>query len=321
MGEFVLPEMIVDALYSTFSQGVEPHFARYVREHRTQRWLMFSDYVLKHPGRPNGVFAFTLAPGGLHLEAITSDLTSKALRDFKDVREVSAPMMRLLKDPRLFTFCFIVKPSRVITRNVETLRQLLDQSIAMMERWQDADVHKHIIDSFKAMRRKADSQSFNVRLMDNIILATSLATFLTSIICKYEKAERIGWFSDRDSITTAHHSIANHMYAINVSACCQRLLDGWHGPQLGLNGPVPEGDPLWCDAHMRVPDYFAGALSAWNIEQNILVSDIPKYRQMLLEAVVDQPNLQILRLNFDWPTEGLIVSASRIMISRRQSET
>jgi len=209
-----------------------------------------------------------------------------------------------------------VNPKRVVTRNVGVLRRLLDQSIAMMERWEDAASHRHIINDFKSMRRKANSQSFNVRLIDNIILATSLATFLTYIICKCERAERVGWFSDRDSITTAHQSIANHMFSVDVSACCQRLLNGWRGPELGLNGPVPEDKEPWCDADLRVPDYFAGALSAWNIEQNGLVADIPKYRQVMLEAVVDCPNVQILRLNFDWQDSNLRVSVSRVELSR-----
>ena len=93
----MLPEMIVDALYSTFSQSAESRFNRYVQHYKTSRWLMFSDYVLKHPGRPHDVFAVTLGPGGRHLAGITEDITTRALRDFKDIREVSAPMMHLLR--------------------------------------------------------------------------------------------------------------------------------------------------------------------------------------------------------------------------------
>jgi hypothetical protein len=313
----MLPEMIVDALHSTIAQGIEPEFASYIQQHRTRRWLMFSDYVLKHPGRPNDVFAFTLVPGGTHLESVTAALTSGAIRDFKDVRKISKPMLSLLTDRRLYTFCFIVKPSRVITRNVTTLRRMLDNTIAMMEQWKDAGSHVEIIKQFKAMRRKADAQSFNVRLVDNIILATTLASFLTYIICKYVRAERIGWFSDRDSITTAHQSIASHFYSVNVSACCQRLMHDWPGPELGLNGAVEEGRSLWCDAHLRVPDYFAGTISAWNIEQHSLVSEAPKYTQVLMEAVADQRNVHIMRLTFDWKNDRLGVSASRVMVSHK----
>jgi hypothetical protein len=157
---------------------------------------------------------------------VTAALTSGAIRDFKDVREVSEPMVKLLADTRLFTFCFIIKPSRVITRNVATLRQMLDQTIAMMERWEDAKSHAEIIKKFKAMRKSADAKSFSVRLVDNIILSTALASFLTYLVCKHVRAERVGWFSDRDSITTSHQGIGEYFYGVNVSACCQRLMNG-----------------------------------------------------------------------------------------------
>jgi len=93
----VLPEMIVDALYSTFSQSAESRFNRYVQHYKTSRWLMFSDYVLKHPGRPHDVFAFTLVPGGRHLAGITEDITTRALRGDECL---NASWFRTLNDVR-----------------------------------------------------------------------------------------------------------------------------------------------------------------------------------------------------------------------------
>jgi hypothetical protein len=90
---------------------------------------------------------------------------------------------------------------------------------------------------------------------------------------------------------------------------------------LGLNGPVEEGGSLWCDAYLRVPDYFAGAISAWNIEKNSLVSDSTKYNQVLVEAVADKPNVHIIRLNADWHDDELALSASRVEVSRRRQSS
>jgi hypothetical protein len=68
----------------------------------------------------------------------------------------------------------------------------------------------------KAMRRKAAAKGFNVRLFDNIIVAATLAGFISYLICKTRRAARIGWFSDRDSITAAHEAFAHHLYAARV---------------------------------------------------------------------------------------------------------
>jgi hypothetical protein len=67
-----------------------------------------------------------------------------------------------------------------------------------------------------------------------------------------------------------------------------------------------------------VPDHFAGAVSAWDIEQHLLVSDAPKYSQVLLEGIADRPNVCIVRMNFDWQSDQLAVSASHVTISRKQ---
>ena len=316
----MLPEMIVDAVRSTISQGIEAHFADHMERHRATRWLVFSDYVLRQPNRPNDVFAFTLMPGGKELESLIAEFPVIATRDFKDVRTVSESMLTLLCDERLFTICFIANPSRRITRNVATLRGMLDQTIAMMERWQDANCHAEMIGKFKAMRNKAESEGFNVRLLDDILVATSLAALLVVLICKQARAERIGWFSDRDSITTAHQSIANYFYGVNVSAFCQRLMDGWRGPELGINGSVEEGGSLWCDSFLRIPDYCAGAISAWSIDQNKLPSEPQKYLQVLSEGIAGQSNIHLIRLNFEWQNERLEVSSSRVLVSRSPGE-
>jgi hypothetical protein len=59
------------------------------------------------------------------------------------------------------------------------------------------------------------------------------------------------------------------------------------------------------------------ALSAWKIDQNALVSDAPKYKQVFMKAVVNQPNAHVIPLNFDWKDDQLAVSASRVTVSRQ----
>ena len=313
----MLPETIIDALYSTVSQGIEKPFADYVKNHDTSRWLLFSDYVLKQPDRPNDVFAFTLMPGGQHLDSLLAEFSATATRDFKKTRTVSDSMTRLLTDKRLVTFCFVLDPARVIIGNVVNLRGMLDGTLAMMEKWEDAGKHQGLINKFRALRRKAESQSFNIRLLDDIIVATTLAAFVTFMVCKHTNVERIGWFSDRDNITTAHQRIAEVFYSVNVSSCCQRLMKGWSGPPtLGINGAVAGGNPLWCDDFLRVPDYFAGAVSAWHIEQSALSSDLSKYSQVLLEAVADKPNVHIIKLNIELQGEQLNVRSSCVVLTR-----
>ena len=138
------------------------------------------------------------------------------------------------------------------------------------------------------------------------MLAAAFAGFLTYLICAARRTSRVGWFSDRDSIITSHKAFAHHLYASNVIVFSERYFKGWPGPSLGVNGSVEEGGTLWCDPILRVPEYVAGTVSAWNVEQNT-IPEARKYRQLLTEGIASNPNVQLLRLIFK--CEGDLISA------------
>ncbi len=312
----MIPDLIVDALSSTFAGHMDDALRRHVQRHQTDRWLLFSDYVLRQRDRHNDTFAFSIMPGGDHLPALTEDIARRADRDLKDAREVSEPMRELLADPRIMTFCFILPRKRTLSRNAATTLQMIENLLSTMEAWQDRDVHAPIIERMKKLREKSRSQSFNVGLMDDIILATALAAFLSVRICMATPVARVGWFSDRDKITTAHSNIANDFYCINVSAFCQRLMNGWRGPELSVCAPAEPGAKLWCDAQLRIPDHFAGVVSAWDLGTNQIPAASGKYMPVLTEVIADRPNVHLVKLTPSWLEERFYLHASRVAVSR-----
>lgn len=312
----MLPDLIVDALTGTFAGHMDGTIKRYVERYQTDRWLIFSDYVLRQRDRHNDTFAFSIMPGGDYHPGLTEDIARRADRDLKDAREVSEPMRELLVDPRILTFCFILPRKRTLSRNATASLKMIENSLAMMEAWHDRDVHAPIIDRMKKLREKSRSQAFNVGLMDDIILATTLAGFLSVRLCMATPVARIGWFSDRDKITTAHSNIANDFYCVNVSAFCQRLMNGWRGPELLVCAPAAPGSKLWCDAQLRVPDHFAGVVSAWDLGANQIPVASGKYMPVLTEVIADRPNVHLVKLIPAWQEEILQLQASRVVVSR-----
>jgi hypothetical protein len=308
--------MIFDALRAGVSGDVGARFEAYVSAHATDRWLLFSDYVLGQPGRPNDVFAFSVAPAGDYFTRLIQDFQAKAKRDFKDVKVVSEPMMELLRDRRLFTFCFLVDPSRIVTRNAATIRGMFDRSIDRLNGKPDRALRERDIKTLKAMRSKAASPGFNVRLFDNIVLAAAFAGFLTYLISVTQRASRVGWFSDRDSIITSHKAFAHYLYASNVIVFSQRHFNGWAGPLLGVNGPVEEGGTLWCDSLLRVADHIAGMVSAWDFEQDRM-PEARKYSQVLVGGVANNPNIQLLRLILKCESDMMSAVSQSIAVIRR----
>jgi len=58
--------------------------------------------------------------------------------------------------------------------------------------------------------------------MSTIVIATVLAAFCAIILAQERKIEIVGWFPDRDNITTSYERIAEYMFAVDFSAFCQR---------------------------------------------------------------------------------------------------
>jgi hypothetical protein len=110
--------------------------------------------------------------------------------------------------------------------------------------------------------------------------------------------EVVGWFPDRDNITTSYERIADHLFAVNFSAFCQRhKIDEY--PIKTLIG-LPEPDPgkpkqTWYDELVRIPDFLAGPLAGWDYRKN-LVTGRQKYLEILQDAVADNPYLITLLL-------------------------
>jgi hypothetical protein len=103
--------------------------------------------------------------------------------------------------------------------------------------------------------------------MSTMMISTVLAAFCTLIVAKERNIEVVGWFPDRDSITEAYDRIANSMFAVNFSAFCQqRQIDHRNIrtvvglPQVDSEAP----NKMWYDELIRIPDFFAGGLAAWD---------------------------------------------------------
>lgn len=309
------PDLIVQVLRSTFAQGIDSSLRDYVRWHRTRRWLLFSDYVLGQANRHNDTFAFTLVPAGRHLEIIGRDIRRLSDRDLKDCSKVSPSMMQLLQDHRIMTFCFLVPRKR--SQQVEDARAAIAATLAMTKEWRNRGVALPMIKRLEEMRRQALSRSFNVRLLDDMIFASTFAAYLTAQLCRFGPTERVGWFSDVDKITTAFGGFVNDMYAANVRGLCQQLVPGWQGPALGVNQiPLP-GERLWCEQHLRIPDHFAGVMAAWNLRTNEIPSASPKYLPVLAEAIADRKNVHLIKIaRATLPEGGEHMEASRLLVSR-----
>ena len=298
------PDALFDDLLPVLLDSIAPTFDEYVRRTAVDRWMLLSDYVVGAPGRKNDAFVFTLVPGGHHLDSITKEMKLAATRDIKDIATVSDAMMRLLTDCRLHTFCFLINGNRRLIRDLPTARGWLDRSVTIIEQFANASELTELIAEFRGLRQRANANGFKLRLVEDMMLATTLSAFIIYFVSRIIPVVAHAWISDRDSITSAYGGIARELHRINVNGFCERAL-GWSGPVSNATGDGTS----WSDFLTRVPDYFAGTLSAIDLSTGSLAVDSQKYQQVLEGAVAGRESVSIVRLNLGIEGDRNIVRA------------
>lgn len=299
-------------------KGMLPHFTEYLDRYPTDRWLLFSDYVLNNPDRYHDVYAFTLMPGGQYWESVAGDCHSNAIRDFKDVRTIDSATLSLLRDDRFFTVCVAIKKPGLMTSDRSILRQIVDRSVLKMEQNRPTGANLTRLLKMRNLQQEMNAKRFNVRLLNYSILASTFAGYLTYLVASYWRAARFGWFSDRDALIDANEAIAHSFYATAVAANCYHGCSGWAGPDLGSNlAPAPDGTP-WSDPFTRIPDYFAGAVAGWDFEQNMVLGE--KYLVMLRDAIAESTRVHVISLHLHTSDSGLqglsgLVRSTRVVPS------
>ena len=309
------PDNLVNILVSTFQQSAAKDFRSFLDRHPfVTKWIIASDFVLNEKQATHDAYAFTFFPHIKELPEWVSRISKLANADFKKTTQLSEDLRAYLHSGETFTVCLLTPKKLNAAGNIHDVRKGLDHSLAVMRAWHDAGNQEIVIKAFEELRRKANSNSFKAALMSTMMISTVLAAFCAVILAKERNIEVVGWFTDRDSITEAYDRIANSMFAVNFSAFCQQhqLNERSIRTVVGL----PQADPehpnkMWYDELIRIPDFFAGVLAAWDYKNN-LVPSRAKYVDFIRGVISDNPFLVVLLL---MPTTNEQLGVSRLVSS------
>ena len=273
--------------------GTEAHFRHYVGRYRTMRWGIFSDYVIGDRDRPSDTFVFTLAPLGMHLRGLFELALEKSTPDLKDVKAIPEEMHGLLNDVRFYSFCFSLKKGDRLPFDRKTIEHGMRDLVRTLraEGGESAAFAKN----FSEVLSKVRANSFSAKLFSDIVFTAAIVSYLICLISRtcQVRPDRIGWFSDRDKITSAYGELVKHLIALEVPATCSENLEGWRGPVVGVNGQ--QTGELWCDGILRVPDYLAGTLSVLCFDRETMSTDADKFVDMLQNVMAGQRSIRVFR--------------------------
>jgi hypothetical protein len=295
--------------------GAIGDFRKFLAKHPlVSKWLIASDFVINEPQASSDAYAYTFFPYNVDMLRLKAGIVKLAPEDFKKTNTVKPQLQEFLQSGETFTICLLTPKKYNTAGDIRAVRLSLDATLRMMQTWQDAESQQKIIKAFERLRERAKANNFNTQLMSTMMIATVMAAFCSIILAQERKIEIVAWFPDRDNITTAYERIADHMFAANFSAFSQKHNIDQRPIKTGIG--LPEPNPIrpkqtWYDELVRIPDFLAGPLAAWNYKEH-LVPGRQKYVDILKGAVADNPYLTTLLLT----DTGKGIGISRLLCSK-----
>ncbi len=161
-------------MHAAVSPLAEKRFAAFARQRGVRKWIIATDFCIRDKVRPNDSFAFVIFPAGEQLEETNKMLARLPARDLKDVKRIPPSLQRILRKGRVFTFGFVADRFRRLFLSSDVARRSIDDTIAMMEKWENATACEDIIAKVRSMRTEANKSSLNLRLLKILFLQLQL---------------------------------------------------------------------------------------------------------------------------------------------------
>lgn len=281
------------------------------RNKATSKWMVYSDYCIGDSGKPNDVVTYSVIPFFVDFQVMQNVIQNLAPKDLKNTRSVNEDFLVFMRDAPIINISFVLNKHRIFTqkKDRETQREVLlsglEQYRELLNNWckttpEGRSNYLKVLKKISKLKAEMQRKSFNIGLMNDILIVSNLGSYIATIIANYSSPEIIGWFSDRDKILSTHEGIINDIY--DTSFYLLRKHYGINNEGFKSAIGVPKEDPenpgkMWYDEAIKIPDYISGTLADWDTETNYCSKD--KFIPIIEKYIAENDNMLIFRLTID----------------------
>ncbi|MEY2563610.1 MAG: hypothetical protein QOH88_1803 [Verrucomicrobiota bacterium] len=293
------PTLVFERLFETFDKSSIHPFRNFIaRNTGITKWMIAADYCLHDKARPNNAFVFSLIPYDDWFGALRDEIRSALPRDLKRTKTVERTATDFLASDRRFHIAFLLDRDPILFTNgpgsvpLQVARECINKT------------HQHVIAKERSpesirrvnlLRQAASANNLNLPLLTDLHLLSWFFPFVTLLLARECVIQTVGWFSDRDSMTTWCERVVWDFARETLYGVAE--LRG-----ITLPGGVPvigvpdAEDTMWFDEFVRLSDYIAGLLAAWNFKTNQLPD---KYVRLAEDVFAESNNISVLNINLD----------------------
>lgn len=275
------------------------NFNDFLDKQNKSTWLILSDYCIGNKEYPHDTMAYTVASGEIiqYFEYIKSVLSC----DLKKVsKKINDNVIKLLSSSNIFTFVFALHNKNRIIRTRELAKKSLEQTIEMIEGWGKNDLNINLIKKLKIVYKNVNSQSFNLKLFNNIVLSAFIAATICTFVSKKGYGKKFCWIGDRDALHQKWDGIVHQFYHLNLHAFIHDQKITPYPEIIGFKDHIIEEEKsiLKFDVYTRIPDYFAGTIAKLKLIPGIPERTPYKYKQLLENVIANNKNIIIIKFSF-----------------------
>ncbi|RJR08374.1 hypothetical protein C4588_05895 [Candidatus Parcubacteria bacterium] len=285
------------------------------------KWIICSDYCLNDCKKLYNAFTFTLIPYIINFDELKEIIKEFAPKDLKEIKSIHSNFHKFIKNGFCFNFTFIIhKDKEHIMYNVEkdiyidSFNGLIkDLKLWIKNTPTQKDYYKEIIKKINICKKDLTRTNFNKTLYSNIMFTNFLAAYISYLItkkCKV-KPEIIGWFSDRDNMTTYKNlGLIFDLYYLNFHNLCAKYKVDNSYIKIAFGDCNPGEKFMWYDEMLRFSDYLSGALAG----RNYISATPDKYDELFEQSIANNKFISIIYIN----KENNGVSAARVKVTLKK---
>lgn len=262
---------------------------------KNSKWCIASDYCLDAKNKSNNCFIYTIFPY-IDFNFLQEKINEVIPDDIKNVNRISNATIDMLRNPFFFTIAFIVNDKNLFYKNeVGILKEKEFINLQVNNTYKTClKQAPNTARKLKLLIKETEKNNFNKKLYSNIFWNSIFAAYVNNFIYRYTKhTNGTIWISDRDDMCNYCDGVLFDLYNIDSSSIHQ--INKTKIPKNNKLAICKEGDNCFdFDKIIRIPDYFAGAISSTDFINNMV--DKEKHLTMNVDIIADNPRLVITEL-------------------------
>ena len=269
----------LDAFNETFYKSGYSIFKTFFESNKdVKKWMVFSDYAFYDKNKKNDVVTFTIAPFTTDFGGVSNLIDKLSFKDIKNLKRVNESYLEFIDQSQIFNISIVLSKKRKLcfTDESSMLIQKFQMAIKQLEHWcistpEAKENYLAFISKLEELIKVLSCKGANLKVIRDIEIISSLAAYLIFEVTKIIDIEKIGWFSDRDTLLSYKAGkfktpiIYDFVSTLFYVFCQTERVDSKDKLLMG----VPEDNGrVWYDSFNRIPDLICATISDYDIKKN-----------------------------------------------------